>query len=110
MSFQSDNGGPHSAKFTGEVDMSKSTIPADNGLFRDGKASLDECGTRVAALVNWPGHERNPQKVAELQQRIQELSREAVPPLIFNEAMGAVKPALFGAVTFPDQESSATQP
>src|SRR4029434_6178301 len=54
--------------------------------------------------------ERNPQKVAELQQRIQELSREAVPPLIFNEAMGAVKPALFGAVTFPDQESSATQP
>jgi arylsulfatase A-like enzyme len=29
--FQSDNGGPRSAKFTGEVDMSKSTIPADNG-------------------------------------------------------------------------------
>jgi arylsulfatase A-like enzyme len=54
--FQSDNGGPRSAKFTGEVDMSKSTIPADNGPYRDGKASLYEGGTRVVALANWPGH------------------------------------------------------
>ena len=54
--FQSDNGGPRSAKFTGEVDMSNSTIPADNGPFRDGKASLYEGGTRVLALANWPGH------------------------------------------------------
>jgi len=53
--FQSDNGGPRSAKFTGEVDMSKSTIPADNGPYRDGKASLYEGGTRVVALANWPG-------------------------------------------------------
>ena len=29
--FQSDNGGPRSAQFTGEVDMSKSTIAANNG-------------------------------------------------------------------------------
>jgi len=53
--FQSDNGGPRSAKVTGEVDTSGGTIPADNGPFRDGKASLYEGGTRVAALANWPG-------------------------------------------------------
>jgi len=53
--FQSDNGGPRSAKFTGEVDMSKSTIPADNGPYRDGKAMLYEGGIRVVALANWPG-------------------------------------------------------
>ena len=54
--FQSDNGGPRSAMFTGEVDMSKSTIPADNGPWRDGKGMLYEGGTRVVALANWPGH------------------------------------------------------
>ncbi|HSO22507.1 MAG TPA: sulfatase-like hydrolase/transferase, partial [Chondromyces sp.] len=53
--FQSDNGGPRDARFTGEVDMSKSVIPADNGPYRDGKASLYEGGTRVAALANLPG-------------------------------------------------------
>ncbi len=53
--FGSDNGGPRSAKFTGEVDMSKSTIPADNGPYRDGKGTLYEGGSRVAALANWPG-------------------------------------------------------
>jgi arylsulfatase A-like enzyme len=53
--FQSDNGGPRDAQFTGEVDMSKSTIPADNGPWRDGKASLYEGGTRVAALASWAG-------------------------------------------------------
>ncbi len=54
--FQSDNGGPRSAQFTGEIDMSKSTIPADNGPYRDGKGTLYEGGTRVVALANWPGH------------------------------------------------------
>ena len=54
--FQSDNGGPRDARFTGEVDMSKSIIPVDNGPWRDGKASLYEGGTRVLALANWPGH------------------------------------------------------
>jgi len=53
--FQSDNGGPRDAQFTGEVDMSRSTIPADNGPWRDGKASLYEGGTRVVALASWPG-------------------------------------------------------
>jgi len=54
--FHSDNGGTRSAMFTGEVDMSKSVIPCDNGPYRDGKGSLYEGGTRVVALVNWPGH------------------------------------------------------
>lgn len=54
--FHSDNGGPRSAKFTGEVDMSHSTIPADNSPYRDGKGMLYEGGTRVVALANWPGH------------------------------------------------------
>ena len=53
--FQSDNGGPRDARFTGEIDMSKSTIPADNGPWRDGKGSLYEGGVRVVALANWPG-------------------------------------------------------
>jgi arylsulfatase A-like enzyme len=43
--FESDNGGPRSAKFTGKVNMSKSTIPADNGPYRDGKGTLYEGGT-----------------------------------------------------------------
>lgn len=200
--FQSDNGGPRSAKFTGEVDMSKSTIPADNGPYRDGKGTLYEGGTRVAALANWPGHikpgsvvdqpihmvdmyptlaglagaplgkgkpldglnvwpalgagkpsprnevvydiepfraavrqgdwklvwrailpssvelfnlaqdpaektnlaDKHPQKVAELQQRIEALAREAAPPLLLTEAFGTVKPILFGAVTFPGEQ------
>lgn len=197
--FQSDNGGPRDAKFTGEVDMSKSTIPADNGPFRDGKAMLYEGGTRVAALLNWPGRvkpgtvvdepmhivdmyptlaalagasiakckpldglnvwpaiaegkpsprtevvydiepfraalrrgpwklvwqatlpsrtelfnlaedpsektdlaAKNPQKVAELKARVEELARTAVPPLILQEAVGAASHVLFSSVALP---------
>jgi len=199
--FQSDNGGPRSAKFTGEIDMSKSVIPADNGPYRDGKGTLYEGGTRVAALVNWPGHVKagvvgttihivdmyptlaglagaklgknkpldgqdvwkswsegapsprsemvynidpfgaairngdwklvwkatlpskvelfnlaqdpsekndlaaaNREKVAELQAKIEQLAREAAPPLIFTEALGVAQPVLFGSVKFPDEE------
>jgi arylsulfatase A-like enzyme len=207
--FQSDNGGPRSAKFTGEVDMSKSTIPADNGPYRDGKATLYEGGTRVVALANWPGtipagsvvdqplhivdmfptlarlagadtgkskpldgydawpaisagkpsprsevvyavepfraalrqgdwklvwqatlpsrvelfdlakdpgetrdlSAEHPEKVAALKQRVEALAREAVSPLILGEALGAVKPALFGSVVLPaDLEAVETQP
>jgi arylsulfatase A-like enzyme len=205
--FQSDNGGPRSAKFTGEVDMSKSTIPADNGPYRDGKASHYEGGTRVLALANWPGRipagvvvdqpihivdmyptlarlagataagkkpidgidvwptltqnaasprtevvygiepfrgavrqgnwklvwqatlpsklelfdlaadpaEKNnvaaahPDKVAELQRRVEALAQEAVPPLILQEALGAVKPALFGSVLLPGEAKAIQQ-
>jgi arylsulfatase A-like enzyme len=53
--FHSDNGGPRSAKVTGEVDMSKSTIPCDNGPYRDGKGTFYEGGTRVVSLASWPG-------------------------------------------------------
>ncbi len=202
--FHSDNGGPRSAKFTGEVDMSKSTIPADNGHFRDGKGMLYEGGTRVVALANWPGRikagtvvdtpvhvvdmyptltaiagaavtrakpldglnvwpaiadgnpsprtevvydiepfraalrqgdwklvwkitlpskaelfnlaqdpgetadlaDKFPEKVAELQRRIEVLSRDAVPPLLLQSALGASKRVLFGSVALPDEEQA----
>ncbi len=200
--FQSDNGGPRSAKFTGEVDMSKSTIPADNGPYRDGKGMLYEGGTRVVAFASWPGRitpgdrttqmihitdmyptlaklararldknkpldgmdvwsaiadgapsprkevvydiepfraalrdgdwklvwqatlpssielfniakdpsektnvaDTNPQKVAELKQKIEALSKEAVPPSILTEVLGVTKRELFGSVGFPEDE------
>lgn len=54
--FMSDNGGTHNPLFAGEGDMSKVVIPCDNGPFRNGKGSLYEGGTRVSAVVNWPGH------------------------------------------------------
>lgn len=205
--FHSDNGGPRSAMFTGEVDMSKSTIPADNGPYRDGKAMLYEGGTRVLALANWPGRiparsivddpihivdmfptlvalaggttngskpldgldvwpalakgapsprkevvydiepyraalsqgnwklvwqatlparlelfdlgsdpsekndvaARDPQQVATLKQRIEQLAREATPPLIVKEAFGALKGSLFGHVILAGEEPADTE-
>jgi arylsulfatase A-like enzyme len=54
--FHSDNGGTRSAKVAGIMaDMSKITLPCDNGPYREGKATLYEGGTRVCALANWPG-------------------------------------------------------
>jgi arylsulfatase A-like enzyme len=55
--FHSDNGGTRNAKFAGVMaDMSKVTIPCDNGPYREGKGTLYEGATRVCAFANWPGH------------------------------------------------------
>lgn len=55
--FHSDNGGTRNAMFAGVMaDMSKVTIPCDNGPYREGKGTLYEGGTRVCAFANWPGH------------------------------------------------------
>jgi len=55
--FMSDNGGTRNAMFTGAIaDVSKITIPCDNGPYREGKGTLYEGGTRVVAFANWPGH------------------------------------------------------
>ncbi len=54
--FHSDNGGTRNAMFAGVMaDMSKVTIPCDNGPYREGKGTLFEGATRVCALANWPG-------------------------------------------------------
>jgi arylsulfatase B len=55
--FQSDNGGTKNAMFSGVMaDVSKITIPCDNGPYREGKGMLFEGGCRVCACANWPGH------------------------------------------------------
>ena len=52
--FHSDNGGVTSSMFAGDSKV-EGKLPADNGPYRDGKGTLYEGGTRVAAFVNWPG-------------------------------------------------------
>jgi len=54
--FQSDNGGTGNKMLAGE--RAANVIPCDNGPYREGKGTLYEGGTRVIALVNWPGHVR----------------------------------------------------
>lgn len=57
--FHSDNGGTRNALFAGQMaDMSKIKLPCDNGPYREGKGTLFEGGSRVAACANWPGHIR----------------------------------------------------
>ena len=41
---------------------------------------------------------------AAIQRRIEALSREAAPPLLFNEALGTIKNVLFGSVALPEEE------
>lgn len=52
--FQSDNGGTRSKMFAGEGAVA-GDLPPSNAPFRDGKGTLYEGGTRVVALMNWPG-------------------------------------------------------
>jgi arylsulfatase A-like enzyme len=55
--FHSDNGGTRDAMFAGQMaDVSKMKMPCDNGLYRGGKGTLFEGGSRVCACANWPGH------------------------------------------------------
>jgi len=203
--FQSDNGGPRSARVTGEVSTEGLTIPADNGPYREGKGTFYEGGTRVVAVANWPGRipaggavdgpmhivdmyptlaalagaradsshpldgtdmwaslsagrpsprtevvyglepfraalrqgdwklvwratlpsrvelfniaqdpgertnvaEQNPARVTELEQRVQVLAQQAVPPLLLQQALPDLKALLFGSVTFPEEELPA---
>ncbi len=60
--FHSDNGGVRSSLFAGDSKVGGG-LPANNGPYRDGKGTLYEGGTRVAALANWPGRIK-PGKVA----------------------------------------------
>lgn len=52
--FQSDNGGTRSKMFAGEAAVA-GDLPPSNAPLRDGKGTLYEGGTRVVALMNWPG-------------------------------------------------------
>ncbi|MDE1570454.1 arylsulfatase B [Aquabacter sp. P-9] len=52
--FHSDNGGTRNKMFVGEGAVA-GELPASNAPLRDGKGSLYEGGTRVAAVANWPG-------------------------------------------------------
>ena len=52
--FHSDNGGVKSSMFAGDTKVAGG-LPANNGPYRDGKGTLFEGGTRVAAFANWPG-------------------------------------------------------
>ena len=204
--FMSDNGGNRNAKFSGDVDVSKLNLPADNGPYRGGKGDLYEGGTRAAALANWPGRikpgevkevmhvvdmfptlaglagakpdtgkpldgvnvwstisegkpslrqevvyniepfrgsvrvgdwkliwrtplpsqlelfniaqdpyektnlaDKNPQKVASLQKRIEELARESAKPLFLVDAFSAAWGAAHGAPSLPSEDAFFTQ-
>lgn len=52
--FHTDNGGTRDNMFAGEAAV-KGELPPNNGPFRSGKGTVREGGTRVAAIVNWPG-------------------------------------------------------
>lgn len=52
--FHSDNGGTRSKMFVGEGAV-EGELPANNAPLREGKGTLYEGGTRVAAIMNWPG-------------------------------------------------------
>jgi len=51
--------------------------------------------------------EQNPQRVQELEQRIEALAREAAPPLFLTETYGAVKRVLLGTMSTPEEVHAA---
>ena len=53
--------------------------------------------------------EQNPQIVARLQQRIEELARESAKSLFLMDAMGAVKGAAHGPPALPNEEAYFTR-
>ena len=53
--FHSDNGGVTNSLFAGDSKVDGG-LPASNAPLRDGKGTLYEGGTKVAAIANWPGH------------------------------------------------------
>ncbi len=53
--FHSDNGGVTNALFAGDTKVDGG-LPASNAPLREGKGTLYEGGTKVAALASWPGH------------------------------------------------------
>jgi len=48
--------------------------------------------------------DKNPQKVAELEQRIEALARQAAQPLLLIDVLGAAKHVLSGSVATPEEE------
>ena len=53
--------------------------------------------------------DKNPQKVAELQKRIEELARESAKPLFLTETMGVVKGQLAAPPALPNEEAYFTR-
>ncbi len=53
--FHSDNGGVVNSLFAGDTKVDGG-LPASNAPLRDGKGTIYEGGTKVAALANWPDH------------------------------------------------------
>jgi len=53
--------------------------------------------------------EQNPQRVAELQKRIEELARESAKSLFLIDAMGAVKSGAHGQPSLPTEDAYFTQ-
>jgi hypothetical protein len=49
--------------------------------------------------------DQNREKVAELQKRAEELSRESLPPLLTDEVMKVAQKVLTGSTSLPDGEA-----
>jgi arylsulfatase A-like enzyme len=77
----------------------RTTLPSQVELFNLAQDPGET--TNVAAA--------NPEKVAELERRVEALAREAVPPLFLSEALGAAKSTLFASVATPAEEEAIVE-